>query len=72
VSCPLCPGPTPPAHGCLCPPREWRARQADDIARRDAEAERKKAETVSKAERDIDQFYAEYNQKKEKNIAANK
>ncbi|EPQ28389.1 uncharacterized protein PFL1_04216 [Pseudozyma flocculosa PF-1] len=54
------------------PVRLWREKQQDDIARRDAEAERKKGEAISKAERDIDNFYAEYNSKKEKNIAKNK
>ncbi|KAK0546983.1 Clathrin light chain [Tilletia horrida] len=52
--------------------REWRNKRADDIAARDAAAERKKGETISKAEREIDDFYAEYNRKKEKNISANK
>lgn len=52
--------------------RKWREAQKDAIAKRDAEAERKKAEAISKAEQDIDKFYAEYNAKKEKNIAANK
>lgn len=54
------------------PVREWRESQKDAIAKRDAEGERKKAEAISKAEQDIDNFYAEYNAKKEKNIAANK
>ena len=54
------------------PVREWREAQKDAIAKRDAEGERKKAEAISKAEQDIDNFYAEYNAKKEKNIAANK
>ena len=52
--------------------RQWRESQKDAIAKRDAEGERKKAEAISKAEQDIDNFYAEYNAKKEKNIAANK
>ncbi|KAL9938945.1 hypothetical protein V8E36_001758 [Tilletia maclaganii] len=52
--------------------RQWRDKRADDIAARDAAAERKKGEIISKAERDIDDFYAEYNRKKEKNIATNK
>lgn len=50
----------------------WRESQRDAIAKRDAEAERKRAEAISKAEQDIDKFYAEYNAKKEKNIATNK
>ncbi|KAJ1586321.1 hypothetical protein NDA12_006876 [Ustilago hordei] len=52
--------------------RQWRESQKEAIAKRDAEGERKKAEAISKAEQDIDNFYAEYNAKKEKNIAANK
>lgn len=52
--------------------REWRHAQGDLIARRDAEGERRKAEAVSQAERDIDQFYKEYNAKKEKSIQKNK
>ncbi|KAK0531895.1 Clathrin light chain [Tilletia horrida] len=54
------------------PIRQWRDKRADEIAARDAAAERKKGETISKAEREIDDFYAEYNRKKEKNISANK
>lgn len=54
------------------PVRQWRESQKEAIAKRDAEGERKKAEAISKAEQDIDNFYAEYNAKKEKNIAANK
>ncbi|KAJ1033235.1 hypothetical protein NDA13_001232 [Ustilago tritici] len=54
------------------PVRQWRESQKEAIAKRDAEEERKKAEAISKAEQDIDNFYAEYNAKKEKNIAANK
>lgn len=50
----------------------WRESQRDAIAKRDAEAERKRGEAISKAEQDIDKFYAEYNAKKEKNIATNK
>ncbi|SPO21556.1 related to CLC1 - clathrin light chain [Ustilago trichophora] len=50
----------------------WRESQKDAIAKRDAEGERKKAEAISKAEQDIDNFYSDYNAKKEKNIAANK
>lgn len=52
--------------------RTWHEQQADDIARREAQAERHRAEAVSKAEQDIDQFYANYNAQKEKNIKKNK
>lgn len=54
------------------PIQEWRERQADNIASRDAAAERKKGEAISKAEEDIDRFYREYNETKEKNIRKNK
>lgn len=54
------------------PLRTWRHSQADSIAQRSAAAERKKGEVVSKAERDIDEFYREYNAKKEKSIKKNK
>ncbi|WFD36660.1 Clathrin light chain [Malassezia cuniculi] len=54
------------------PLRAWRERQADEIARRDAQAERVRGETISQAEQDIDKFYAEYNAQKEKNIKRNK
>mgnify|MGYP001762532222 FL=1 len=54
------------------PLRKWREAQADDIARRDAQAERQRGEIVSAAEQEIDQFYAEYNAQKEKNIKRNK
>lgn len=52
--------------------RSWRAKQEEDIARRDAQAERMRAEAASKAEQEIDQFYADYNAEKEKNIRKNK
>lgn len=52
--------------------RQWRERQEADIRERDAEAQAKKEETIAKAERAIDDFYAEYNAKKEKQIAKNK
>lgn len=54
------------------PLRAWRHQQAESIAQRSAAAERKKAETISRAERDIDEFYREYNAKKEKSISKNK
>ncbi|WFD32280.1 Clathrin light chain [Malassezia sp. CBS 17886] len=52
--------------------RAWREQKKDDVARRDAHAERMRAEAVSKAEQEIDQFYADYNAQKEKNIKKNK
>jgi Clathrin light chain len=47
-------------------------KQADEIAARNATAERKKGEAISKAERETDSFYEDYNSKKEKTIAKNK
>lgn len=52
--------------------RMWRDQQADDIARREAQAERHRAEAISKAEQEIDEFYTKYNAQKEKNIKKNK
>ncbi|THH13778.1 hypothetical protein EW146_g6474 [Bondarzewia mesenterica] len=52
--------------------REWRERQAEEIRARDETSKAKRQETISKAERAIDQFYEEYNQKKERNIRENK
>ncbi|KAJ1024004.1 hypothetical protein NDA13_004835 [Ustilago tritici] len=54
------------------PVLQWHKSQKDAIAKRDAKGEHKKAEAISKAKQDIDNFYAKYNTKKEKNIAVNK
>ncbi|GAA5974124.1 hypothetical protein JCM11641_003449 [Rhodosporidiobolus odoratus] len=52
--------------------RSWREKQAEEIARREEEAAHKKEETVAKARNAIDNFYKEYNERKEKDIAKNK
>lgn len=52
--------------------RSWREKQAEEIAAREEEYARKKEETIAKARNDIDNFYKEYNAKKEKAIAQNK
>ncbi|KAG8745579.1 hypothetical protein FRC12_014512 [Ceratobasidium sp. 428] len=52
--------------------RQWREHQAEKIAQRDEESKAKRAETIAKAERDIDKFYEEYNAKKERQIRENK
>jgi len=52
--------------------RSWREKQSVEIRKRDDEAQAKKEETISRAERSIDEFYQEYNAKKEKQIAKNK
>jgi hypothetical protein len=51
---------------------QWREHQAEQMAKRDEESKAKRAETVAKAERDIDKFYEEYNAKKERTIRENK
>lgn len=52
--------------------KSWRVKQSEEIARREEESTRKKEETIVKAQNAIDNFYKEYNSKKEKNIARNK
>lgn len=47
---------------------QWRERQAAQIERRDAESARKKEETVAKARQAIDDFYDNYNNKRDKAI----
>ncbi|KDE03477.1 hypothetical protein MVLG_06039 [Microbotryum lychnidis-dioicae p1A1 Lamole] len=52
--------------------QSWRVKQKEEIARREEASTAKREETIVKAQHAIDNFYKEYNQKKEKNIAANK
>lgn len=52
--------------------REWRERQADEIKARDERSKARRQETISKAERSIDQFYEEYTGKRERQIRENK
>ncbi|KZT05399.1 clathrin light chain [Laetiporus sulphureus 93-53] len=52
--------------------REWREKQEAEIKARDEASKAKRDETISKAERAIDQFYEEYAAKKERNIRENK
>ncbi|KAL8928830.1 MAG: hypothetical protein Q9208_001608 [Pyrenodesmia sp. 3 TL-2023] len=51
------------------PIRLWREKRDADIARREEAASTKKSERIQKARRDIDDFYENYNAKKEKSIA---
>lgn len=51
------------------PPSLWREKRDADIARREEAASTKKTERIQKAQRDIDDFYDNYNAKKEKSIA---
>lgn len=52
--------------------RSWKVKQAEEISRREEESATKKEETIVKAQNAIDNFYKDYNSKKEKNIARNK
>ena len=52
--------------------REWKERQLLRIAHQDEQSERKKRETIEKAQRAIDDFYENYNLKKEKVIQQTK
>ncbi|KAI8973505.1 clathrin light chain [Mycotypha africana] len=52
--------------------RQWREKQKELIAERDAEAEKKREETIKQAREDIDKFYEEYNDKKQKAIEENR
>ncbi|KAK4520077.1 Ribosome-releasing factor 2, mitochondrial [Mucor velutinosus] len=52
--------------------RQWREKQKEVIAERDAESEKKKEETIKQAREDIDKFYEEYNDKKQKAIEENR
>lgn len=51
---------------------QWREKQQEAIQQRDEEAENKKQETIQKAREDIDRFYEEYNEKKQKSIEENR
>lgn len=52
--------------------REWREKQQEEIKARDEASKARRQETISKAERAIDEFYEDYARKKEKNIRENK
>jgi hypothetical protein len=52
--------------------REWREKQSEEIAGRDERSSERKEEIICKAEKAIDDFYANYNSKKERTIAKNK
>jgi hypothetical protein len=52
--------------------RRWREKQQEEIKARDDASKARRQETISKAERAIDEFYEEYSKKKERNIRENK
>ncbi|OXB35295.1 clathrin light chain [Cryptococcus neoformans] len=54
------------------PIKAWRARQAEEIQKRDESDKKRRDEMSDKAEKAIDQFYEDYNKMKEKNIRENK
>jgi hypothetical protein len=52
--------------------REWREKQQEEIKARDEASSARRQESISKAERAIDEFYEDYAKKKERNIRENK
>ncbi|KAI7869946.1 clathrin light chain [Spinellus fusiger] len=52
--------------------RQWKEKQKEVIAARDEEAEKIKQETIRQAREDIDKFYEDYNDKKQKAIEENR
>lgn len=50
----------------------WRDKQREEIEQRDQRSSERKEEAIRKAEKAIDDFYANYNQKKARQIAKNK
>jgi hypothetical protein len=52
--------------------KDWRASQATEIAARDERSKATRNETITRAERSIDEFYEEYAKKKERSIRENK
>lgn len=52
--------------------RSWRTKQAQEIEAREEAAKAKKEDAIAKARNAIDNFYKEYNERKEKDIAKNK
>ncbi|PSS02464.1 clathrin light chain [Coniella lustricola] len=50
--------------------KEWRAKRDENNAKRAEQFSRQREETVAEAQRNIDDFYENYNNKKDKSIAA--
>lgn len=46
--------------------RQWRERQTLEIQRRDEQSEARKRETIEKAQGAVDDFYENYNSKRDK------
>ena len=58
----------PDVHGF----RDWREKQNAEIEARDQASKARRQETISQAERAIDEFYETYAKRKERNIRENK
>ncbi|WWD16974.1 hypothetical protein CI109_101408 [Kwoniella shandongensis] len=54
------------------PIKAWRAKQSEEIKKRDEADQKRREEMSNKAEKAIDQFYEDYNKMKERNIRENK
>ncbi|KAF9460730.1 clathrin light chain-domain-containing protein [Collybia nuda] len=52
--------------------RDWREKQQEEIRARDEASKARRQETISKAERSIDEFYDDYAAKKQRTIGDNK
>ncbi|KAG1172433.1 hypothetical protein G6F70_002557 [Rhizopus microsporus] len=52
--------------------RQWREKQAEVIAERDAVSSKKKEDLVKQAREEIDKFYEDYNDKKQRAIEENR
>jgi len=52
--------------------RQWRESQEEEIKARDERSKTRRQETISKAERSIDQFYEDYNGMRKRQIRENK
>ncbi|KAI8875805.1 hypothetical protein K501DRAFT_338483 [Backusella circina FSU 941] len=52
--------------------RQWREKQSEVIAKRDEEEREKKHAVLNRAREDIDKFYEDYNDKKQRSIEENR
>jgi hypothetical protein len=54
------------------PMKEWRLKREAEIAEKDKQAQAKHTETLAKAKKDLENFIAEYNEKKQKSVKVNR
>jgi hypothetical protein len=52
--------------------RQWREKQREEIEGHDAASKRRQEDTIATAERDTEEFYEGYAEKKERSIRENK